>query len=169
MPGSVIQGKEQIKNFIERQGSIFKIVDVGPGSGTYPKLLNQGDVYYWIGIEIFEPYVKMFGLKEIYNDIIIGDISTLPKESWPDADCIIFGDVLEHLTKPKAIEVLDRALAKYKHVIVSIPIGHWPAQEHYGNKHELHISTWTMDEIRNRTVWEEEHFFPKNSMGVFLR
>lgn len=169
MPGSVIQGKQQIKSFIDsNRNDIKKIVDVGAGSGTYPNLLGRED-YYWIGIEIFPDYVERFDLNSIYDEIIIADISELPKEEWPDADCIIFGDVLEHLPKPKAIEVLDRALMKYKHVVLSIPIGFWDAEEHYGNKHELHLSTWTMAELRERADWTETHHIMKNSIGVFCK
>lgn len=169
MPGSVIQGKQEIKEFIYSQDDIKTIVDVGPGSGTYPKLLSTFKDYSFIGIEVFAPYIKKFDLKLLYNEIIVSDISELPKEQWPDADCIIFGDVLEHLPKPKAIEVLDRAIAKYRHVVVSIPIGTWPAKIHYGNKKEAHLSTWDMNEIKERAPWEVMHYFTKNSIGVFCK
>lgn len=162
MPSSVRHGKQEIKQFVQAQTDIRTIVDVGVGSGTYRYLLGKN--YYWIGIEIFQPYILKFGLQDVYQQIIVGDISEV---ELPQADCIIFGDVLEHLPKSKALEVLRSALVKYKHVVVSIPIGHYPGQIHYGNENEAHISEWEIKDIQQLTAWKEEYFIKQ--IGIFCK
>ena len=162
MPSSVKHGKAEIKRFIHNMVDIRTIIDVGAGSATYPKLL--GGWYNWIGVEIFEPYVEKFELNKYYNKIILGDISEI---ELPGADCIIFGDVLEHLPKNKALQVLRSALVKYKHVVVSIPIGHYPGQIHYGNENEAHISEWEIKDIQQLTAWKEEYFIKQ--IGIFCK
>lgn len=162
MPGSVRHGKEEIKKFVQAQADIKSIVDVGAGSGTYRKLLGMN--YHWTAIEIFEPYIEKFKLSYLYDDILIGDISSIV---MPKADCVIFGDILEHLIKDQAIDVIRKALFHYKHVIISIPIGHYPAEIHYGNTHEAHISEWGVEDIKSLAAWEETYLIKQ--IGIFCK
>ena len=167
MPGSVIQGKAEIKNWIYGKPDILSIVDVGAGSATYPRLL--GPQYKYIGIEIWEPYIEQFNLNQYYSRIINEDVQTV---DFPDADCIIFGDVLEHLPKEAAESTLFRALSKFKHVVVSIPVSENAdevryAKEHFGNKYENHIAGWTYDEFLNLHPWEMTVLCGKNQIGIY--
>jgi len=142
MPGSVKHGKKEIKEWLSRQKDIQTIVDVGPGSGTYPKYI--GSQYQWKAIEIWAPYVKQFHLNEFYTEIRIGDVRYC---KFPEGDCVIFGDVLKHLEKKCALSVLRVAELLFPHVIVSLPLGNYPSEEHYSNPYEKHLSTWEFDEI----------------------
>jgi hypothetical protein len=90
MPGSKETGKAEIKEWVNDQKDIKVIVDVGCGGGTYPKLL--GNKYEYIGIEIWEPYVAMFGLNLLYKEIIVSDVGLC---KLPEGDLIIFGDILD--------------------------------------------------------------------------
>ena len=149
MPGSKQHGKKEIKEWVQVQ-DIHTIVDVGPGKGTYAQLL--GNKYEYIGIEIWEPYVEMWELKKLYKEIIIGSVA---KVEIPKSDLIIFGDVLEHMDKKVASDVLHKGSVASKHVIVSIPIGENPyGQVHYGNEYEKHLSEWGFDEMKQRLNWE---------------
>lgn len=150
MPGSVINCKAEIKDWILKRTDIFNIVDVGAGSGTYFELLAYNKIYKWTAVEIFQPYVKKFNLSGKYNKVIVGDIS---KINLPDGDLIIFGDVLEHLEKEEALRVLNKALGKYKHVVVSIPIDGRSSKIHFGNEYEAHLSKWTYEEFCVITDW----------------
>lgn len=156
MPGSVKHGKSEIKEFIYNQPDIRRIVDVGCGSGTYRNLL--GNRYHYVGIEIFPKYIEMFKLLDIYDEVLIGDIydfsTGVIEGGLPDGDLIIFGDVLEHLQKEKALKTLEKSFEKYKHIVVSIPIDGRDGAIHYGNPHEAHISTWTFDEVKKITSWK---------------
>ena len=168
MPGSRIQGKEEIKEWFSKQKGIRTIVDVGAGSGTYPKLL--GPTYIYKAIEIFEPYIKMWGLKDYYSEIIIGDVCDV---KWPTGDCIIFGDVLEHIQKDKAKKVLQKALDTFTYVIVSIPVSKYENEiqygmVHYDNQYESHISGWTFLEMKNFYPWSIATLFAKE-VATFIK
>jgi len=141
MPSSSTKGKREIFDWFIEQEGIKTIVDVGCGSGTYPKLL--GKKYYWIGVEIFERYVEQFSLNSIYNEVILGDILNV---DLPEADCIIFGDVLEHLEKHEAVGLIKKANEKYGHIVISIPLEYYQG-EYMGNIYEIHKSIWTWEEL----------------------
>ncbi len=160
MPSSKRHGKAKIKEWVQAH-DIHSIVDVGPGKGGYAQLL--GDKYKYTGIEIWEPYVEMWGLKNLYNKIIIGDIA---KIKIPESDLIIFGDVLEHMEKKTAYGVLWRGMVACKHVIVSIPIGkNLYGQVHYGNKYENHLSEWSFNEIKEKLRWDMA--IEEKDFGIF--
>ena len=146
MPYSSTECKKEIKEWFDSRSDIIGILDVGCGSGTYPKLLGR-DKYRWVGIEIWEPYVEEFGLKDLYDLLFVGNFF----DTWYKANginCVIFGDVLEHMTKEQVVEAL-RIMEEYplvfEHVVISIPID-FP-QEATENPHEEHKSIWTMEEI----------------------
>lgn len=170
MPGSAIQGKAEIKKWILERTDIKKIIDVGAGSGTYPNLVGNKSKH-WTGIEIFPFYINKFGLTDLYNEILIGDIYDFSvgniEGGLPEGDLIIFGDVLEHLEKERALKVLQIALEKYSHVIISIPVDGSPSKIHYGNIHELHISKWTFKEIESMADWEVK--LESRGIGVFIK
>ena len=62
MPISSEKGKSVIKDWFAEQTDIDTIVDLGPGTGTYPKLL--GNKYTFKAVEIWGPYVEKFNLKK---------------------------------------------------------------------------------------------------------
>jgi predicted TPR repeat methyltransferase len=153
MSYSLRSGKEQtLAWFVENQNQIQTIVDIGPGSGTYIKLIKEEAQCCvnarWIGIEIWAPYIEQFQLRDRYSEIVNADVRTV---DWAqlNPDVVIAGDVLEHMTKPDAVALVDRILAVAKTLIVSIPIRHMPQDEHaYENPHEAHIKDdWSHDEV----------------------
>lgn len=141
MPVSALEGKDIIKEWFESQSDIKTILDVGCGVGTYPDLL--GKKYTWIGIEVFKPYIEKYKLKDKYDQLIIGDVLEV---DLPEADCVIFGDVIEHLERYQAEILMDIARNKYNHIVVSIPLGPWPQGAVNGNVYETHRYEWTSRE-----------------------
>lgn len=142
MPSSNEIGKAEIKEwFINIFHERMRVVDFGCGAGTYPKLLGKEGIE-WIGIEIWEPYMDQFKLREWYNELIIGDLCEIV---WPIADCAIFGDVLEHLNKQEAIKAMRQMDEIYKHVAISIPI--YNSQGATDNPYEEHKHWWLWDEL----------------------
>ncbi len=152
IPSSVEHGKKDIKDWFDKQEDIRLIVDVGPGSGTYAKLL--GTKYCYNGIEIWGPYIKKWELNKLYSEVIVSDIRHV---KLPPADCIIFGDVLEHLPKEDALEVVREARKKYKHMVISVPLstkGHfYKGRVCFCNDYEEHISAWTFIEVKKLAHW----------------
>ncbi len=165
MPSSSKHGKNLIKDWLDKQKDIKTIVDVGCGQATYPKLL--GDKYKYIGIEIWAPYIKQWELEKYYKYIIIGDIRYVIA---PPADCIIFGDILEHLNRADAIDVLYNANLNYPHVIVSIPLiesNYQIGKDHYGNWFERHQSEWEFEDLAKRINWDYQ--VNEKGMGIYCR
>ncbi len=150
MPVSSEKGKNIIKTWLENQTDIKTIVDLGPGSGTYPKLIGINK-YIWKAVEIWGPYVKRFDLDRVYQEIRIGDIQYM---DLPDGDCAILGDVLEHIEKEGAIRTFEKVDEQFKHVVVSMPVNSTTQYVFEGNEFEKHTSAWSVNEI-NLLMGEE--------------
>jgi predicted TPR repeat methyltransferase len=120
---------EVIHHITEHTSEYSKILDVGPGAGTYGSMLRNLDIE---ALEIHPPYIEMFKLEEIYKKVHIGDIRNFDIEPF---DYIIMGDVLEHLT----IEESKSFLAKVanKKVMVAVPYLFEQGEE-MGNIYETH-------------------------------
>ena len=61
---------------------------------------------------------------------------------WPRLgpfDLAFCGDVLEHMTKPEALDLLDRLLGQCRAVVISLPIKLMPQGEWEGNPFEAHV------------------------------
>ncbi len=149
MPMSSTEGKSWIKDHVEAlatRGGRLSILDIGPGVGTYAKLLAGSSVSTITGIEIYEPYVTTYRLDRYYDDIIIGDARSV---ELPAVDVVILGDVAEHMTESEALALWDRAsLAAARAMYLSIPIVHYPQGEIEGNPHEHHVvDDWTHDKV----------------------
>ena len=90
MPYSSTAFKNEVKlHILENLDATTKILDVGPGAGTYGKLLRE---HFTIdGLEIHEPYVNKFNLNDIYHNIFIGNILAFDIVKY---DYLILGDIL---------------------------------------------------------------------------
>ena len=126
--------KEEVRDFIIANIPLdSKILDVGPGKGTYSDLLRQFG-YQMDCIEIWEPYVSEFNLQEKYDNVFIGDICDF---DFSEYDFLILGDVLDHLTEVQAVDLIDRIHFKFKTCLVGV---HYlmKQSECFGNKYEAH-------------------------------
>lgn len=165
MPGSTRHGKDIIKNWVQSK-PIESIVDIGCGSGTYRKLL--GDKYRWIGVDIWGPYIDKFGLNKLYDKVVIAQADIIDWRKL-QADLIIFGDVLEHMERQTALEVVHGASVYYPHMVVSLPISEmnkFKSKEHYGNTHEKHISFWSYEEFGWLYPWEK--MYRDHNIGIYM-
>ena len=110
-----------------------RILDVGPGIGTYSDLLCPFD-YRMDAVEIFEPYVAKYKLREKYDNVYINSIVVFDIK---DYDFIILGDVLEHLPTNYAKELINNIVNSGKECLVAVPY-EMEQGEHEGNIHETH-------------------------------
>lgn len=134
MPHSYPEFKQEIKqHFIDCIPKTSRILDVGPGAGTYGKLLKEAG-YNMDCLEIWGPYVSQFKLQTIYNNVIIGDVRHLDLSSY---DYIIMGDVLEHLTFIEAASVLNKIENLKIKCLVAVPYMYVQG-EYEGNVYEAH-------------------------------
>ena len=109
-----------------------KVLDVGPGSGTYGRMLKG--VCTIDAVEIHEPYVHQFNLYDFYNDIYIGDVCKFDIHPY---DYLSLGDVLEHLTLDHAIPLIDKINALGKKCLVAVPYLYEQGEE-FNNIYETH-------------------------------
>ena len=148
MPMSSTEGKAWIRERVARLAASgpLTVLDVGPGVGTYAKLLAGLPLASITGLEVWEPYVATYRLRELYDEIVIGDVRGTP---LPEVDVIVLGDVLEHMTRGEALDVWRRCgLAARRAVYLSIPVIHYPQHEIEGNPYEVHVEEdWTHEEV----------------------
>lgn len=118
MPYSYAYFKNEFfEHLFENFSTDIKILDVGAGSGSYGSLLNK-DFGNIDAIEIYQPYVFQFKLKDIYNDIFIGDIREFDYSAY---NYIILGDVLEHMGEDDAFKLLDDITNSKTYCMVAVP------------------------------------------------
>ena len=146
-----------------RQWSIEKIMaikpksilDVGAGSGTYyDALRNAGYSGRIDACEIWQPYIEEFDLVNKYDDVYNTSIQNLSKSmtTFPEPnrpyDIVIFGDILEHMTKEDALEIWDNLPKITNYSLITIPIIHYHQGEINGNPYEVHVKNdWSHEEV----------------------
>ncbi len=148
MPMSSAEGKDWTRQRVQDLAATgpVSVLDIGPGVGTYAKLLSGPGVSRITGIEIWEPYVHTYQLHDHYDEVIVGDAREV---TWPAADVVIMGDVAEHMSGEEARRLWDRALLSARRAIyLSIPIVPYPQHEIEGNPHEHHVvDDWDHDKV----------------------
>lgn len=134
MPYSFTYFKEEVKEwFLNNVPTSKRILDVGPGIGTYSDLLRSSG-YRIDAVEIYEPYIEKYNLREKYDNVFVGSIVTFDIN---DYDFIILGDVLEHIPKNYAKELIRDIVNAKKECLVAIPY-EMEQGEHEGNIYETH-------------------------------
>lgn len=152
---SLNPGKPETLNwFRSNENNISKILDIGAGSGTYIKLIKiKNEVCQkakWTAIEAWKPYIEKYKLESIYDRVINQDARKIDWKTLGHFDVVIAGDVLEHMSKEDAIELVENILNNANTLIISIPIVHMPQEELDGNPFEIHIKDdWSHDEVLN--------------------
>lgn len=136
----------QVREFITMlYPTTIQILDVGAGQGKYRRLLRE---YPWVdGCEIWEPTVRRHDLHTLYHHMHVGDVYDLMvilEAGYGDDaetsayDVMIFGDVIEHLTRERAWVTLQRAYTVCPDVLVVIPYL-YPQEPHDDNEYQRHL------------------------------
>lgn len=116
-----------------------RILDIGAGQGKYRILLPEYEYVY--AVEVFEPYVESNYLREIYHKVYVQDVRDFLNDhgyAFLTDMVVIMGDVLEHLTRADAQEVMERLYEFVTEIIVVIPY-EYPQDEEDGNVHQAHL------------------------------
>lgn len=143
MPWSHTEGKKWLCDEYVRLKPAT-VVDIGPGAGMYANWFRPMHQAHWTGVEVWEPYVSAYALREKYDELIIGDAREI---ELPAADLYIAGDVLEHMSKDDALALIEKMKAKAKHLFVSVPIIEYHQGALEGNPYEEHQYHWDADEM----------------------
>ena len=169
MGNSSMEGKEWTRSYISLNCSYAtKILDIGPGQGTYWYLLKDVvPAARWTGVEVFQPYIEYFKLDSIYHTIYNMDIREFsPIERY---DFVIAGDVLEHMTAEEAVDVVDKFLPVCDFMVVSLPIVHWPQDAVNGNPWEVHVvDDWSHQKMMDVFGRRISSFYNGTHIGVYI-
>lgn len=163
MPTSSKSGKASIQWVMSKIPAPKTGLDIGCGEGTYAKMFPKLE---WTGVEIWEPYVEQYKLKELYQNLFVRDAKGW--DSDDHFDVCFLGDVLEHMTAEEAQQMLRKCRRLADTVIISIPLGHYPQGEWGGNPHERHITDNWSDELVKETFGQPTWSCIDNEIGVYV-
>lgn len=114
-----------------------RVLDVGPGNGKYGLLAREylPELEVLHAVEAEPRYVDMFPwLHTIYDTVIVDDVLNLETEVFRQYDLVMMIDVIEHLDKTRALELINRIPCT---LLISTPNGFmhqhledWPTEEH---------------------------------------
>lgn len=124
------------------------ILDVGAGSGTYQhEIVKSGYTRASIdAVEVWQPYIEEFELEKKYRNVFKTDVREWDNFNY---DLVIFGDILEHMTKEDALAVWDKVSKQARYAIISIPIIHYHQGAINNNPYEEHVKDdWSDKEVR---------------------
>lgn len=142
------------------------VLDVGAGAGTYAHIFAQHFPHVdRFAVEAWAPYITEFALSDIYTEVFNHDIRD---HQYFNYDIVIFGDVLEHMTKEEALAVWDKVSKQASYALISIPIVHYPQDAVNGNPFEKHVKDdWTHEEVL-ATFPQIEQFKTSEIVGSYL-
>lgn len=145
------------------------VVDMGCGEGIYRHLLGPRlPGARWIGVEVWEPYIREFELASYYDRIIQSDAREVDFGQLGTVDLAIFGDMLEHMPKEDAVLLVQRALAASSMVLISIPVVKYPQDVVHGNPYERHVKDdWDHYEVMSSFAGVSA-FMIHDHIGVYV-
>lgn len=101
--------------------SAKRILEIGCAAGMTGRALRERSLEELVGVELLEEQAEK--ARPYYTRVLAGDVEQLQLPFEPDHfDCIIYGDVLEHLVDPWALLRKHRDLLRDDGAIVmSVP------------------------------------------------
>ncbi|MHB1663652.1 MAG: class I SAM-dependent methyltransferase [bacterium] len=123
------------------------VLDLGCGKDSplqYCKLIK-----YSVGVEAFKPSLKASKSKRIHSKYINENILNVDFEE-NSFDAVIMIEIIEHLNKEDAINLINRAnkWAK-KRVIITTPNGYLPQNEYDSNVLQNHLCGFDVKELKS--------------------
>ncbi|MDP9406463.1 MAG: class I SAM-dependent methyltransferase [Actinomycetota bacterium] len=145
------------RTYVALLGSLLEgcdsVLDVGCGTSS-PLRDVPGD-FRGVGVDAYAPAIEVSrraGIHEAYLQQPVTELD-VPPASF---DAVVMLDLIEHLDRDAALELLARAeRAARRRVIVSTPNGFVPQGDVGGNPFQVHRSGWTVAELEARgfRVW----------------
>ncbi len=98
--------QEMLAYLLNNLSSTSKILDVGAGQGTWYHILHNH--FKTIdALEVFEPTAQFLKTHKLYNKVIVAEATQYPIEHYKKYDCVILGDVLEHIPTQEAQKYIN--------------------------------------------------------------
>ena len=157
--------KKEITDYLKNKfDKNVKILDVGAGEGTYLPFLQ--DYFTDIeAVEVFKPNIDNFNLEKRYNKVYNANIIDFKYDYY---DIIIFGDVIEHLDKNDAQNVLKYAYNRCKEMVVAVPYIS-PQGIEENNIYEIHKQDDLTDEIMKERYPYLKNVFKNDKYGYYIK
>lgn len=122
------------------------VLDVGPGWGKAATLLREycnERPERLAAVEVHPPYVVEHRLADLYDEVIVADVCDLTESELGEFDVVLMVDVIEHIEKDAAVELLARIPGR---VVICTPV------EFFSNgpglpDSETHRSHWTAEDF----------------------
>ena len=126
------------------------ILDVGPGFGRIGSLIRAHKPDCTVdAVECDQSYITSFQLDKIYNNIYNFDIKDFClKNPRIRYDLVMFNDILEHLFRSDALDVLDFMLYRSKYILVQWP-NNYLQDDWENHESEVHRSNFTIQDFVN--------------------
>ena len=140
-----------------------RILDIGKGFGKYGFLIHE-----YVGISNqkkiapelsliqqsnisidaveIDPDLMLPHLEHFYHHIYFGDVLELYKE-LPAYELVLMIDIIEHINKEKALELLSVLLKRGSRIIISTPVKFFE-QHLYESEFENHVSHWELRDFK---------------------
>lgn len=140
MPRSDPEGRDWVVQHYQTTTAPI-VIDLGAGEGTYSDLLRGWrPETWWVGVEIYDPYITRFELWRKYDAVLNRDARDINFPACPFI--LLAGDVLEHMPRSDALDILYRAKEHAEAIMVSVPVVEYPQHGH-DNPHEAHMDQWS--------------------------
>ncbi|MDO8515116.1 MAG: class I SAM-dependent methyltransferase [bacterium] len=125
------------------------LLDVGCGDNSVVQFFNQ-KLKKSVGIDLFEKSIEKAKSKGIHNTYIKDNVLNIDKYFKPGSfDCVISIDVIEHLEKKLALELIKKmqVVAK-KYVVIQTTNGYLKQGPEGNNPYQIHRCGFTAGELR---------------------
>jgi hypothetical protein len=127
------------------------LLDVGCGSDSPVKRFSRR-MEQTTGIDAFQPSLERSRAAGIHHEYRLMNAMDIARE-FPERsfDVVLACDLIEHLEKSDGLRLLEmmERLARKK-VIVYTPNGFLEQREYDGNRYQVHLSGWEVEEMQER-------------------
>jgi hypothetical protein len=167
MPTSTPIFKSQTINYITKHiDKETNIIDIGAGVGTYADLLKPLGYNNIDAIEVYEPYIEGYHLKDKYRSVFNHNI--INSELYlDDYKLAILGDVIEHMTYRDSLIVLNK-LKSCEDIIIGVPFNA-KQDSVMGNEYEVHIQNDLYNEKFLQMYPDFELYCLRYDYGIYLK
>lgn len=149
-----------------------KVIDLGCGKCSRTEYIKKYFNQHTIGVEIHKNYIDECMQKNVY--VYESDIkSFIYNNNFDNFDDLSFLmiDVIEHIEKSEAIDIIEKLKSISNKIIIFTPYGFMHQDEYDSNEYQRHLSSWTDEDFKNMgfdcKVIDDFHYIDDNtSNGV---
>lgn len=163
-------------NLLKRKSPVT-MLDIGCGDGGGTQNLSLPKSFEITGVDIFQPYINIAKKRNLYKRIIKADVRKLSyKKKY---DVVLVSHILEHMSKEDGVKLINKLenITKKRLIIIS-PIGDILQHDTDGNKHQVHVSSWSVEDMEKlgfnvktqgfRLLWGGENIVAKYGILSYL-